>query len=1014
MTGEQVAGRFRIVEEIGSGGFSVVYRAHQESMNRFVALKILKSTAATDEKTVERFRREALFASHLSHPNTIRLYDYGHTEDGRCFIAMELLKGEDLANALRNAIPLQLHRVWSILAQCCRSLAEAHRLGLVHRDLKPENIFLVDQPDGRDFVKVLDFGVSKLVSNFDGHSPRTIAPLTQKGTVFGTPLYMAPEQAMDQTITAAVDVYALGHIAYEMITGRSIYGDETSAMDVMLRQINDPPLQLPAPYDRTPFAQLIVECTRKDPRRRIQNARQLLERLLSDAFLPYMDDDVSARQRAMWGTPVLGQAASGRVRALHTLESSPVLAASSPPERAGGGAPAAPDEIAPEEIAPEAHPAPEDEEIEAVDESEVAFDIVLGFLAELGDSVPLELWTLARARVLPPRYMALADFVIEQAQRFGIAERAQLKHPVSGKLVESLRFCQPGFIEDLRENFDQWINPQTTHAELATLLLDFYGSPSGPALERVVEHLCRADQHQRAMTILWTAGQEAMARGEFRAARDDFRQLLALQQAHPCAESAPQPLWHIAQVWVLCAEAHAALGEFGAAQDALTHAVDPQLAAEPALRGRAFKRLGDLAAGQQRHDLARTHYRLARDCFREAKHPDAFVAAIGAMGYCALMDAKSSEASELLELAIERAQRLKNELLEARLDRFMARVRLQSANPADAHAHLTHALAVFQAQALDLEVAETLVDLGRVNLARADFHAALKAFERAAALHDSAEAVRQQQTRLSRPDAHPGSPGGEPMDIQDAAEVGAAHALAALDELQQASAGYARVYARASAKENRLQRAQLRLYLGDAHLAQGAFASAKEHYELAQSLARRVGHTQLWVDASVRMAYLSFDAGQPHEAFALLGQTMQQAQSAGDEDAEIIARAHVIYLQLVQHGFRARSAAFGPLVARSKAQGLQRAQILCEYFNAELHAARGEWEAAGTLLSAVRRGAGALSDYALLWLTAHHEAALHARPHAIDPIRGVAIGALVPPCTGARRAQTYRGAGRAQ
>jgi len=286
--GDVVAGRFRIVEIIGSGGFSVVYRAHQEDMNRFVALKVLKPTASHDAKIVERFRREAYFASYLSHTNTITLYDYGHTDTGLCYIAMEYLVGQDLSMVVQLHKPMELRRVWKILVQCCRSLAEAHRLGLVHRDLKPENIFLTTRED-KEFVKVLDFGVSKAITNIGDAGPNTMRPLTQEGTVFGTPLYMAPEQAMAEEITPAVDIYAMGHIAFEMITGHAAYERCTNAMDVMLRQINDPPLALPEPWDKTPFSDLITQCTQKDPGYRISSASVLLDILLGPDFDEYAD-----------------------------------------------------------------------------------------------------------------------------------------------------------------------------------------------------------------------------------------------------------------------------------------------------------------------------------------------------------------------------------------------------------------------------------------------------------------------------------------------------------------------------------------------------------------------------------------------------------------------------------------------------------------------------------------------------------------------------------------------------
>lgn len=303
--GDLVAGRFRIVDIIGRGGFSVVYRAHQEGMNRFVALKVLKPKASADPTIVERFRREALFASQLSHPNTITLFDYGQTDNNLCYIAMEYLEGHDLSEEVRDRDPMDLKRVWFILTQICHSLAEAHRMGLVHRDLKPENIFLV-RDDEREKVKVLDFGVSKALSDFGRPLDNSLSSLTVEGTVFGTPLYMAPEQAMADTITPAVDVYALGHMAFEMITGWAAYDNEKSAMDVMLRQINDPPLALPAPWHATPFADLVRRCTEKDPYRRIQNAGHLLEELMSEAFLPYMDlSEIPASLRPALHSPHL-------------------------------------------------------------------------------------------------------------------------------------------------------------------------------------------------------------------------------------------------------------------------------------------------------------------------------------------------------------------------------------------------------------------------------------------------------------------------------------------------------------------------------------------------------------------------------------------------------------------------------------------------------------------------------------------------------------------------------------
>jgi serine/threonine protein kinase/tetratricopeptide (TPR) repeat protein len=267
-------------------------------MDRFVALKVLKPHVLEDEKVVERFRREALYVSRLSHPNTITLFDYGDTDEGFCYIAMEFLKGRHLGSILTQEGPMKPHRVWSIAAQVCQSLAEAHEIDLIHRDLKPANIFLLKRPRG-ERVKVLDFGLSKSLQGLGSSSTDPISPLTQDGRVFGTPMYMAPEQAMDNPIGPTIDVYAMGHIIYQMITGEARYAELDHSMDIMLRQIYDSPLTFPPQWQDSPFADVIYDCTRKAPEDRIEDAGALLERLRSSAFRPLMqpeDEDAPSDQ----------------------------------------------------------------------------------------------------------------------------------------------------------------------------------------------------------------------------------------------------------------------------------------------------------------------------------------------------------------------------------------------------------------------------------------------------------------------------------------------------------------------------------------------------------------------------------------------------------------------------------------------------------------------------------------------------------------------------------------------
>jgi serine/threonine protein kinase len=238
--GKEIAGQFRVVQRIGSGGMGAVYKAEQPDMNRFVAVKILHPKYVSRPDLVSRFRREARAMSHLSHPNTARVFMYGQLEDGACYIVMEYLEGKNLAQVTRAEGMLQPARAVNIMVQVCGALEEAHRQGMVHRDLKPENIFLTTQGGIADYPKVLDFGLAKVTQ-------REMRPgsliLTQEGMVFGTPEFMSPEQARGQQLDARSDIYSLGCILYEMLTGKLPF-DASQPMDYLALQIRGTPIPL--------------------------------------------------------------------------------------------------------------------------------------------------------------------------------------------------------------------------------------------------------------------------------------------------------------------------------------------------------------------------------------------------------------------------------------------------------------------------------------------------------------------------------------------------------------------------------------------------------------------------------------------------------------------------------------------------------------------------------------------------------------------------------------------------
>ncbi|MEZ4462182.1 MAG: tetratricopeptide repeat protein [bacterium] len=275
--GDMVAGRFRILELLGSGGFGTVYRALQENVGREVALKFLTPGVAKDPVNVERFRREAYHVSQLRHPNTITLYDYGQTEEGLIYMVMELLEGTSLADTVQEKGALAWPRAAHVFIQVLKSLSEAHQRGLVHRDLKPENIFLCELFGEQDYVKVLDFGVAKMTMAEDGLESSE-DKLTKAGRIFGTPMYMAPEQACAEPITPATDVYALGLLMFEMLTGLPPVTGR-NRMDVIHKQIRDPVPELTRELEGTPMGSFIRRATEKRPADRYLDAAEMLDGL---------------------------------------------------------------------------------------------------------------------------------------------------------------------------------------------------------------------------------------------------------------------------------------------------------------------------------------------------------------------------------------------------------------------------------------------------------------------------------------------------------------------------------------------------------------------------------------------------------------------------------------------------------------------------------------------------------------------------------------------------------------
>jgi serine/threonine-protein kinase len=275
-SGDVVANRYRVIEELGRGGYAIVYRAQDTRTGETIALKTIRPIAPRPDEVRERFRREAELVSRLKHHNTVRVFDYGFETD--FYLAMEFLEGSPLSDLLDGHTGLDLGRSIKITRGVLSSLAEAHRLGIVHRDLKPENVFLLRRPDeDTEQVKVLDFGIAKAL--LDENSPQ----LTLKGRAMGTPAYMSPEQAKGARLTVHSDLYAVAVLFYEMVCGVPPFAGD-SAMTIMLKHVNEPPPPLTIPaLQGSALEKTILRALAKNPFDRFASAEEFESALASAA-----------------------------------------------------------------------------------------------------------------------------------------------------------------------------------------------------------------------------------------------------------------------------------------------------------------------------------------------------------------------------------------------------------------------------------------------------------------------------------------------------------------------------------------------------------------------------------------------------------------------------------------------------------------------------------------------------------------------------------------------------------
>jgi serine/threonine protein kinase len=332
MVGRVLADKFKIVSLIARGGMGKVYRAEQSPLGRTCAIKVLTppdNGSTSEDEFRKRFFLEASIGAKLTHPNTVTIFDYGVTEDGVYFIAMEYLEGKTLARVLKEEGPFTEERAAHIARQICRSLREAHALGVIHRDLKPANVYLVEHGDEADVVKVLDFGLVKDVES-EGED------LTQTGLFMGSPKYMSPEQIRGEHCDGRTDVYALGVMLYEMVVGKVPY-DKAKQVDTLLAHVND---KLPALRDKKPDLEIseqletvIYRALAKNPADRFSGMAEVLEALkgaTGGALSQTRTAELEALRASASFTPppsAFRPGASGEIPAANPTSIAPVQAA---------------------------------------------------------------------------------------------------------------------------------------------------------------------------------------------------------------------------------------------------------------------------------------------------------------------------------------------------------------------------------------------------------------------------------------------------------------------------------------------------------------------------------------------------------------------------------------------------------------------------------------------------------------------------------------------------------------
>jgi serine/threonine-protein kinase len=357
LVGQTFGGRYLLTAILGEGGFGTVFRATHTSTRQEIVVKVLKPEFSKDPVHIQRFLNEGRAASRLNHPNTVRVFDFGQTDDAHLYLAMELLNGRELSRVLRDVGRMEPLRAVHIAIGVLKSLAEAHQEGIVHRDLKPDNVFLCRIHGEDDFVKLIDFGIAKSYQSAD-------QDLTAAGFAVGTPKYMSPEQARAESLDGRADLYALGIILYEMLSG-TVPFHAASAMATMVKHLQEPPrplteaCDLPLPAGLPDVVHIALRKSRDARYRDAEDMRAALERVLEGAGEPVSPTGRarSAEERGLLPPPASEFAPTLELPKIPASPVPVVLTMAAPPEPAVSRTPP-PVEVIPPKPLPPAQPSP--------------------------------------------------------------------------------------------------------------------------------------------------------------------------------------------------------------------------------------------------------------------------------------------------------------------------------------------------------------------------------------------------------------------------------------------------------------------------------------------------------------------------------------------------------------------------------------------------------------------------------------------------------------------------------